>query len=92
MPKQSVRYFPVPHPACISFLVMCFSVINMWLLSNCFILCTQVQNKLLDIKKQATDGILSINESLQENLCRVREIGVTWNLSLSPLGSVLDRV
>ena len=38
MPKQSLRYFPVPHPAGISFLVMCFSVINMWLLSNCFIL------------------------------------------------------
>ena len=38
MPDQSLRYFPVPHPTRISFLVMCFSVINMWLLSNCFIL------------------------------------------------------
>ena len=38
MPKQSLRYFPVPHPTRISFLVMCFSVINMWLSSNCFIL------------------------------------------------------
>ena len=38
MPKQSLRYFPVPHPTHISFLAMCFSVINMWLLSNCFIL------------------------------------------------------
>ena len=38
MPEQSLRYFPVPHPTHISFLVMCFSVINMWLSSNCFIL------------------------------------------------------
>ena len=36
--KQSVRYFPVSHPARISFLVMSFSVISMWLLSNFFIL------------------------------------------------------
>ena len=35
-------------------------------------------------KKQTTDSILSINESLQENLCRVREMGVIWNLSFSP--------
>ena len=38
MPEQSLRYFPVPHPAHISFIVMCFSVINMWLSCNCFIL------------------------------------------------------
>ena len=38
MPKQSLRYFPVPHPTHLSFFVMYFSVINMWLLSNCFIL------------------------------------------------------
>ena len=38
MPEQSLRYFPVPHPTHISFIVMCFSVINMWLSSNCFIL------------------------------------------------------
>ena len=38
MPKQSLWYLPVPHNTHNSFLVMYFSVINMWLLSNCFIL------------------------------------------------------
>ena len=38
MPEQSLRYFPVPHPTHVSFLVMCFSVLSMWLSSNCFIL------------------------------------------------------
>ena len=38
MLKQSLRYFSVPHPTCISVLVMSFSVIRMWLLSNFFIL------------------------------------------------------
>ena len=63
----------------------------MWLLSNCFILLHSSAKQALGHKKQTTDSILSINESLQENLCRVREMGVIWNLSLSPLGSVLDR-
>ena len=51
-----------------------------------------MQNKLLDIKKQTTDSILSINELLQENICRVKEMGVIWNVSLSPMVSVFDRV
>ena len=92
MLKQSLRCFPVTHPAHISFLVMSFSVISMWLYPTFSYLCTQVQNKLMDIKKQTTDSILSINKLLQENIHRVREMGVIWNVSLSHVVSVLDRV
>ena len=35
---------------------------------------------------------LSINESLQENPCRAREMKVIWKLSLCSFGNVLDRV
>ena len=83
MLKQSLRYFPVSHPARISFLVMSFSVISTHVCGfypTFSYFCTQVQNKLLDIKKQTTDSILSINELLQENICRVREMGVIWNM------------
>ena len=56
----------------------------MWLFSAVFI--------LVHLSGQLADSVLSINELPQENLCRVREMKVTWNLCLCPLGSVLDRV
>ena len=63
MPEQSLRYFPVPHPTHINFLVMCFSVINMWLSSNCFIL-LHSSTKLALGHQEANNSILLINESL----------------------------
>ena len=65
MLKQSLRYFPVSHPAHISFLVMSFSVISMWLLSNFFILLHSSAKQTLGHQEATTDSILSINELLQ---------------------------
>ena len=63
----------------------------MWLLSNFFILLHLSAKQALG-HQEANNRQYPFDKRITENLRRGREMGVIWNVNLSPVVSVLDRV